>query len=115
MDHRFPAGPVTTALDWGRNPDERLEPGSPGYWRVYGARADDIRPGDLVMSGWADDDGIKRHAEYDVVDLAPWGDLRDSLRVRFLTTTGQHASVGRMQPMALLRQGTHGTLADSVR
>jgi hypothetical protein len=113
LDYRFPAGPVTTALDV----DQAgcLEPGTEGWWPVEGARAVDIRPGDRVMKGWADDDGIKRHAEFEAVDFAPYGNLMDSCRVRFTTTTGQLASVGMLQPMALLRRGTHRTLAGSVR
>ena len=106
-----PQGPFSTKLVPG------LQPGTEGYWTVHGARAYDIEPGDLVMSGWKDEDDpdIKRHAEYEVVELAPWGDLRDSCRVRFLTTAGQFRSVGMLQPMVLLRHGSHGTLAASVR
>jgi hypothetical protein len=114
-DYRFPAGPVTTMLDVVQG--GRIEPGTEGYWPVYGARALDIEPGDLVMSGWKDEDdpAIKRHAEYEVVDMSSFGDLRDSCRVRFLTTAGQLRSVGMLQPMVLLRRGTHSTLCSSVR
>lgn len=113
LDFRFPGGPVTTALDFDQA--SGLEPGTEGWWPVMAARAFDIQPGDRVLKGWADDDGIKRHAEFEVVEPAPWGDLRDSCRARFLTTTGQFASVGMLQPMALLRKGTHRTLAASIR
>jgi hypothetical protein len=114
LEYRFPAGPVTTALDWDR-PEGGREPGTEGYWEVWGARAIDIQPGDLVMSGYKDDDGINRHNEYEVVEMSSWGDLRDSCRVRFLTSTGQLRSVGMLQPMALVRKGTHATLSRSVR
>ena len=118
-DHeaRFPAGPVTTALDVENHTETAavLQPGEFGWWKVWGARAMDIRPGDRVMKGWADGDGVKRHAEFEVVELAPWGDRRDDCRVRFLASTGLYTSVGMLQPMALIRQGDHNTLAGSVR
>lgn len=115
-------GPVTARLD----DQGSLEPGTPGYWEVWGASARDIRPGDLVMSGWKDrdDPSVIHHAEYEVAEMAPWGmstvrpgepDLRDSCRVRFLTTAGTFASVGMLQPLALLRPGTHNTLSDYAR
>jgi hypothetical protein len=113
-EYCFPAGPVFTALDFGRTAPR--QPGEPGYWRVHGARAYDIRVGDLVLTGWDDDDGIRRHGDYEVAAFAPRGDdLHDQIRPRFLATNGEWFSVGALQPIGLLRAGTHGTLADSVR
>lgn len=111
--YRFPAGPVTTMLDVVQGP---LRPGEDGYWPVHGARAWDIKPGDLVMSGWKDEDGISRHAEYEVAEMASFtAPTMNTIRVGFIATTGQFASVGMMQPMVLLRWGTHRTLSGSVR
>jgi hypothetical protein len=111
-------GPVTARLD-AQDPDgEGLKPGTPGYWSVWGARAMDIRPGDLVMSGWkdSDDPSVIHHAEYEVAEMAGFKDpMMDTVRVGFIATTGKFASVGMMQPMKLVRRGTHCTLSDYVR
>lgn len=105
-------GPVTAALAQ----QGKLEPGTPGWWQVWGARAVDIRPGDLVLAGWRDDAGETNYREYEVAEMAPWGgdDRRDLLRVRFLTSFGTFASVGILQPMQLLRYGTRHMLANSI-
>jgi hypothetical protein len=89
-----------------------LRPGTAGYWEVWGARADDIQAGDLVMISY--DDGI---FEYEVSALAPRGngDLRDMVRPRFRAATGELFNIGALQPVVVLRKGTHHTLADSVR
>ncbi len=107
-------GPFSARLD-GQGP---LEPGQRGYWTVAGARAMDIRPGDLVLSAWKDrdDPSVIHHAEYEVTEMAGFKDpMMDTVRVGFITTTGQFASVGMLQPMALARPGTHRTLSDYVR
>lgn len=107
-------GPVTARLD----EQGALTPPADGWWRVWGARASDIRPGDLVMCGWkdADDPAVIHHAEYEVAEMASFGaPSMNTLRVGFITTTGRFASVGMLQAMALVRRGTHGTLAGSVR
>jgi hypothetical protein len=38
----------------------------------------------------------------------------NSIRVGFIATTGKFGSVGMMQPMQLVRWGTHHELADSI-
>jgi hypothetical protein len=110
-----PHGPVTTRL----NAQCALKPGDEGYWKVWGARAIDIRPGDLVMSGWKDEDydnnGVIHHAEYEVTEMALFdAPTMNSIRVGFIATTGKFGSVGMMQPMQLVRWGTHHELADSI-
>jgi hypothetical protein len=107
-------GPVTARLDG----QGQLQPGTEGYWPVHGARATDIRPGDLVMAGWKDRDNpeIIHHAEYEVTEMASFdAPAMNTIRVRFIATTGKFASVGMLQPIALARWGTHRTLAGSVR
>jgi len=110
-------GPFTARLD----DQERaggVEPGTEGYWQVWGACARDIRPGDLVLCGWKDRDNpdIIHHAEYEVTEMASFdAPTMNTIRVGFITTTGRFASVGMLQPVALVRRGTHHVLGDYVR
>ena len=122
-----PSGPFMTKLE----AQGDLKPGDQGYWEVWGARAMDIRPGDLVLMRWSQDDeakrGVHHFAEYEVLEMAPHPpredgreDLRNSCRVRFLTTSSTpdrpvYGSVGMLQVMKLVRPGTHHTLGDYVR
>ena len=71
---------------------------------MWGARATDIRPGDLVISGWKDDgeDGeiILHHKEYEVMEMAEFKDpMMSTLRVGFIASNGKFGSVGMLQPM----------------
>lgn len=87
-----------------------LQPGETGWWKVWGARAQDIRPGDIVVVSTA---GVID--EFQVADPAPYGDgLKDLIRRRFRASTGELFSVGALQAMTLLRKGTRNTLADSI-
>ena len=107
-------GPFTSRLD----DQGGLEPGMPGYWKVWGATARDIRPGDLVLAGWKDrdDPDVIHHAEYEVAEMASFdAPTMNTIRVGFITTAGTFASVGMLQPMALLRHGTHNMLSDYAR
>ena len=101
--------PMTAALD----AQGALEPGTEGYWQVWGARTQDIQPGDLVMIRY-EDTGI---SEFEVAELAPRGDgdLRDTIRPRFRAATGELFHVGALQPVVVMRKGTHHTLAGSVQ
>lgn len=115
-----PHGPVTQRLYDQEDTNGTLKAGDEGWWRVWGSCALDIRPGDLVMSGWKDSDhannGIIHHAEYEVVEMASFdAPTMNSIRVGFINTTGKFASVGMMQPMELLRWGTGAVLGDHVR
>ena len=93
--------PLTDALD----AQGILQPGEQGWWRVYGARAEDILPGDLVMI---------KDDEFQVAERAPWGNRWDTLRVRFRTAAGELRTVGMLQPVEVVRRGTHCTLAQSI-
>jgi hypothetical protein len=123
-----PFGPFTTKLAEQEQASKTgaLQPGDQGYWRVWGACARDIQPGDLVLMRWSGDGeaerGIHHFDEYEVVEMAPWPlredgreDLRNMCRVRFLTTAGTYASVGMLQVMELVRPGTHNYLGEYVR
>lgn len=114
-----PHGPVMQRLYDQEDAGNVKESGDQGWWRVWGARAIDIRPGDLVMSGWKDDgeDGeiIMRHAEYEVVEMASFtAPTMNTLRVGFIASTGLFSSVGMMQPMELVRWTDGNKLADSI-
>jgi len=109
-----------------RTADERIsaqpamEPGTEGYWKVWGARVADVRPGDLVMLKYSDEPGTVfsyvvgervRRPEYQGRPV-----LMDTVRPKFSDqVTGEEFTIGAMQPIVLLRWGTHNTLADSVR
>jgi len=103
-----PARPVEAAL----NAQGILQPGQPGYWKVWGAQASDIRPGDLVMVKY-EDTGIR---EYEVAELAPRGgsNLLDVVRPRFLSTAGDLFTVGALQPVEVLRKDIQNRLAPSI-
>ena len=75
-----------------------LQPGDQGYWKVWGARPNDIRVGDIVMTDGSED----QVAEIDRSDI---------VRVRIVTTTGDRFSLGALCPVIVLRWGTHNTLA----
>lgn len=116
-----PLGPFSQRLQDQKDSHsgDALKPGQEGYWKVWGARAVDIRPGDLVMSGWKDKDyennGVLHHAEYEVMEMASFtAPTMNSIRVGFIDSTGTFGSVGMMQAMVLMRWGTGNTLADSV-
>lgn len=123
-----PSGPFMAKLASQEAASEtgKLQSGDRGYWRVWGACAMDIRPGDLVLAKWWQDDererGIHHFAEYEVTEIAPWplredgrDDLRNSCRIRFLTSTGTYASVGMLQVIELARPGTSNYLSGYAR
>lgn len=86
-----------------------LQPGDEGFWQVWGARAQDILPGDVLMVRWEHDDGSHEIGEYEVIEVAPWG----AVGITVTTTTGT-IHVGHLQRIALVRWGTHNTLAGSI-
>jgi hypothetical protein len=92
-----------------------LKPGQEGWWPVWGARAVDIRPGDLVLSGWKDENNVIHHAEYEVAEMASFtAPTMNSIRVGFIDSTGKFGSVGMLQTMKLFRRATGNKLADSI-
>ena len=102
-------GIISDALD----AQGTLQPGTEGWWQVWGARAQDIRPGDMVMMTYTD---APEPIEFQVQEPAPRGDndLRDVVRPRFLATDGTHHHIGALQKIVVLRRGTRHTLADSI-
>lgn len=95
-----------------------LEPGQDGYWKVFGAMAYDVQQGDLVMVGWKDrETGETGVDQYQVAALAPREDqpFMDQVRPRFRSPSGEFFTIGALQPIQLVRWGTHHVLAKSVR
>jgi hypothetical protein len=111
-----PYGPAHTKLAEQEATKGVLQPGMEGWWPVWGARAIDIRPGDLLMIGWQDKEaGCNKFADVEVVEMASFKQpTMNSIRVGFITTSGVFDSVGMLQPVKVLRWGTHNTLADSI-
>lgn len=87
-----------------------IQPGTEGWWRVFGACAKDIRVSDMVMVEYADT-GVR---EFMVSELAPTGDISDVIAPRFLATDGNRYRVGALQKVVVLRRGTRHILADSI-
>lgn len=86
----------------------RIQPGTQGWWKVWGARVRDIKPGDLVVS--KTDDG-----EYEV-DLIEdvYTPKNHPLRWGFIIA-GERVTMGALHSVIVLRQALHNILAESVR
>ena len=89
----------------------RMQPGTPGYWQVWGARVYDIEPGDLVMT--KNKEG--KYLEYEVGACVRRGDRWDIVQPGFRTPQGEQFALGALMSIVLLRRGAHHTLAGSVR
>jgi hypothetical protein len=83
-----------------------LHPGDEGWWRVYGARPRDIRPGDFVMTP----DDLDGFLVDDVFVNDAWRGIRTGIVV-----DGERQSIGTYCPIVLLRQASRAALAESVR
>lgn len=77
-----------------------LPPGTPGWWRIWGARPCDIRPGDAVC-----DDSAEGFWLCQDVYLAKNSPLRCGVVI-----DGARVSLGALSPVVVLRYGTHHTL-----
>lgn len=95
--------PATAALD-AQGP---ISPGTQGWWQVWGARAHNVRPGDLVMLIWGRGTEDERHAEYLIDEILS----TDAVAPKFRAANGDIFRIGALMPIILLRQGTHHTLA----
>jgi hypothetical protein len=85
---------------------QRIQPGTDGWWKVYGARVADIRPGDYVFTR----DDLDGFLVEDTYTNEGWRGFRAGIVV-----DGERMSIGTLCPIVLLRRGTKGTLADSIR
>lgn len=77
-----------------------LQPGEPGWWEVWGASPQDIRPGDLVLLKGGDSIFVQD------TFLAKAHPIRVGL-----ISDGEKCTLGVLCPIALIRQGTRNTLA----
>lgn len=102
--------PVTDAL----GSQGAIQPGTQGWWRVWGATVNDIQAGDLIMVGTKADDGSHVITEHHVVTIVPEDGIKGAIYLH-ITNDGGERWIGRMCPVQVLRQGTHNTLAGSVR
>jgi hypothetical protein len=100
--HDFDHTPITERLN-AQNANGAMQPGTPGLWQVWGARAHNIRVGDFVMAKWADSGEITEH---EVISLENW-----PMGVQVFDSNGAHIYIGGLQPIVLMRPGTHHTLA----
>lgn len=92
------AQPVTDRLD----AQGVLKPGESGLWKVWGARARHIQPGDYLMLKWGDE--VAQHVVADV-------DHSEPIAARVTAVDGTSFRVGALQPIVLLREDTHNLLA----
>ena len=84
------------------------QPGTYGFWQVWGARTQDVKPGDILLCKNGDDGEVQ--ADYITEVFA----AKSPLRAGFINADGKRFTLGIIAPMILCRWGTHGTLADSV-
>ena len=82
----------------------RIEPGTEGWWTVYGGRVQDVRSGDLVLV--KGEPGVEAMLVDDVFRAKAWP-MRQGWVV-----DGEQLTMGSMVPVAVLRRGTKGTLAE---
>jgi hypothetical protein len=81
------------------------QPGTEGFWEVWGARPHHLRPGDILVSKVRGTDEV----EIDfVADLFP---AKSPARQGFVNQDAEQFTVGILSPVVILRWGTHGTLA----
>jgi len=89
----------------------RIEPGTEGWWRVWGASPFDIEPGDLIMikpSG-------EEITEYAVRHVINEGTLADECGRRIITWANEDRRIGYLVPIEIVRRGTRNYLSKSAR
>ena len=99
--------PLTAALER----EGTKQPGTIGWWKVYGARTMDVWEGDMAALKW-EDEGYREFLIREAV--TPEG-LWDTCAPRFKVGPAEVIRIGQLQQIVLYLFGTHNTLADSVR
>jgi hypothetical protein len=84
---------------------DRKDPGTEGFWQVWGARASHIRAGDILLSKVGDTD------EVGVDYITEVFKAKSIVRQGFINQRGEHLTIGIGAPIILVRWGTHNTLA----
>jgi hypothetical protein len=86
----------------------KIEPGTQGYWSVWGACVSDIQAGDLVMTKSADG-----YDEFQVTEVLPEPGLTG---IRFMIAGSDKVQrIGYLCPVAIARKGTHHILSPRAR
>jgi hypothetical protein len=86
----------------------RLEPGTEGFWTVWGARAWDMKAGDILLSKVADTD------EVEVDYIAETFKAKSPVRQGFVNQDGKRLTVGVGAPIIIVRWDTRGRLAEGI-
>lgn len=81
------------------------QPGTEGFWQVWGARPHHLRPGDVLISK------VRDTGEVEVDFVADLFLAQSAARRGFVNQDGKRLTVGIMAPVVILRWGAHGTLA----
>lgn len=84
---------------------DRLEPGTPGYWKVWGAKVRHIRTGDILLSK----DGDKVVTDY---ITGTFESKAAPVRVGLLDAEGNKFTLGALTPVVIVRWATHHILAN---
>jgi hypothetical protein len=87
----------------------RKEPGTWGFWRVYGATPLTLRAGDILLSKVGDTDEVE--ADY----VAERFTAKSAVRVGFVNQDGKRLTIGMAAPVIICRWGQHSTLDERVR
>lgn len=85
------------------------EPGTMGFWQVWGARPQDLRPGDVLLCKIGDTGEVA--TDY----IAERFIAKSAARVGFINQDGKRLTIGALAPVVIVRWGTHATLSESVR
>lgn len=83
---------------------QALEPGQCGWWKVWGARPVNIRPGDIVICK-AEEGGTETMYVEDT-----YASKAAPMRIG-IVVEGEEFTLGAFQPIVLVRRGIHNTLA----
>lgn len=103
------AGPLTTSEAVAQFNDQgRIPPGTPGWWRVWGASVQDIAPGDLVAT--LSDGELSWSLVHELFTARAY-----PLRHGLVTDGGERFTLGALVPVVVLRRGTHHVLSGSAR
>jgi hypothetical protein len=84
---------------------ERLEPGTPGYWKIWGASVRHIIPGDIVLMKDGDTTITEFITGTFTAKAAP-------MRFGLVDAKGEKFTLGALTPVIVVRWGTHNTLAN---
>jgi hypothetical protein len=88
-----------------------MQPGTEGYWQVWGAVAADLQKGDLFIAKFPDGEVLQDQ----VNEIVHEDNLFDYTRKRYINQDGQDRAVGLLVRVWVFRRGTHHILSPHVR